>query len=220
MAEPQTTSQESAKIQVRESGDGARRAAAEPRSFAEGQPAAGMTPPAAVEAGRAMAESARRSGLEALDSFFGLQMDMNRWFDDMWRQMTGFGAFPGLRAARPFAAFSPAPLIGLPPTDVRETDKAYTLSVELPGLRKEDIDVHARNGLISICGHKAEQGEEATSAYRLSERRFGRFERTFPIPGDADAKAVDASFRDGLLTITLPKRVEAAAQGEQIKIKG
>jgi len=220
MADPQTIPQESAKVQVRDVGaDAARRPAAEPRSFAEAPVSLGMTTPVAVEAGRAMAETARRSGMEALGSFVSLQMDMNRWIDDLWRQMTGFAASSGLRTARPFAGFSAAPLIGLPPCDLRETDKAYTLSVELPGLSKNDIDVQMRNGFITVCGRKLEETEEAHAAYRVSERRFGHFERTFPIPDDADSARIDASFREGLLTIVLPKRAEAAAPAERIRIK-
>jgi len=220
MADPQANPQESAKIQVRDtSAEGARRPAAEPRAFSESQAPAGMTPPVAVEAGRAMAETARRSGLEALDSFFGLQMEMNRWFDDLWRQTTGFGAFPGLRTARPFAAFNAAPLIGLPPADLRESEKAYSLSIELPGLSKDDIDIQLRNGLITVCGRKVEEAEEANASYRVSERRFGRFERTFPIPNDADPARIDASFRDGLLSIALPKRADASGASEHVQIK-
>lgn len=220
MADPQATPQESAKIQVRDTtGDGARRPAAETRSFNEGQAPAGMTAPVAVEAGRAMAESARRSGMEALDSFFGMQLEMNRWLDDAWRQMTGFGAFPSLRPARPFAGFNAAPLMGLPAADLRETDKAYSLSIELAGLTKDDIDVSINGGQITVCGRKAEEAEEANAAYRVSERRFGRFERSFPIPTDAEPSRIEATFRDGLLSITLPKHADAASSAEHVKIK-
>ena len=134
--------------------------------------------------------------------------------------MTGFGLFPALRAARPFAAQGAAPLFGLPATDIKETDKAYLLDVELPGLTREDVDLSIEGDMLSICGHKAETRDDAGAAYRISERRFGRFERGFPLPADVERDKIAAEFRDGVLKITLPRNAEAAPHKSKIEIKG
>ncbi|HLI66016.1 MAG TPA: Hsp20/alpha crystallin family protein, partial [Caulobacteraceae bacterium] len=155
-----------------------------------------------------------------LDPLAEMQMEMNRWFDEAVRHMAGFGFFPPLLAARPFAGASPAPLFGLPPTDVKETKDAYVLAVELPGLAREDVEVALDGDRITLCGHKAEDRAEATASYRISERRFGHFERSFPIPDDVARSEIEAAFKDGLLKITLPRQEAASAKRSRIEIHG
>jgi HSP20 family protein len=179
----------------------------------------------AGQAGRQLAQSARRGGQEvadlwraSLEPFALMSMDVNRLFEDLWRQATGMAAMPALRAARPFAVQGAAPLFGQPATDAKETDQAYLLTVELPGLKREDIDLQLRNEAILISGHKAEEKDTAGSTYRISERRFGRFERSFPIPPDVDREHIAAEFKDGVLKVTLPKSQEAGQQNVKIDV--
>jgi HSP20 family protein len=167
------------------------------------------------QAGRHLAEAWSRS----FDPFLAFQMDVNRWFDELWRQTTGLSVHAPMRTGRPLSAFAPAALLGQPAADLRETDKAYELAVELPGLTREDIDVSLDRNALTIRGHKAEQRAEGTGAYRVSERRFGSFERAFPLPDDIDRNAIEATFRDGLLAITLPKNQEAASSRSRIEIR-
>ena len=96
---------------------------------------------------------------------------------------------------------------------------AYELAVELPGLTREDIDISLRGDALTIQGQKAEESEDTQASYRVSERRFGRFERTFALPDDVDTSKIDASFRDGVLRIALPKTPEAAERQLKIEIK-
>lgn len=175
---------------------------------------------------RQIAESGRQTTFEIADLWrdaFGpilkTQLEMNRLFDQVWRQATGLGAFPGLSAARPFAALSPAPLFGLPPADLKETARAYELVVEVPGLAREDLDLKILGDLLVLTGRKAEEKVEGSAAYRVSERRFGRFERSFPIPPDVRREALEAAYADGLLRITLPKTGEAAPAGASVPIR-
>jgi len=148
--------------------------------------------------------------------FYTVQMEMMRWLDDLWRETTG-----GLRPAQPSRALSIAPLVGLPPADVKETGQAYTLCVELPGLAKDDVGLSIQHDMLVLSGHKAEEREEASAAYRLSERRFGRFERSFPLPPDVLRGQLDATFKDGVLRIVLPRDGQLTAQGHaQIPIHG
>jgi HSP20 family protein len=172
----------------------------------------------AAERGRQAASEVATSWRGAFVPFLAMQLEMNRWFDDLWRQATGLGAFPALRTARPFGALGAAPMLGLPPMDVKETQDAYVLYTELPGLTRDDVDLQTRGDLLLISGHKAEEKEDGGCAYRLSERRFGRFDRSFPIPADADRNRIAAGFRDGVLTVTLPKTRAAAEDRTRIEI--
>lgn len=181
----------------------------------------------AAETGRHLAETGRRAGREvaenwraSMEPFTAMQMEMNRWFDDAFRQVAGFGLFPALRAARPFATQGAAPLFGLPATDLKETDQAYLLDVELPGLSREDVDLAVNGDMLTLSGHKAETRDDASASYRISERRFGRFERAFPIPDDVQRDQIQAQFRDGVLKITLPRNPEAGPRRAKIEIKG
>ncbi|HLK26481.1 MAG TPA: Hsp20/alpha crystallin family protein [Caulobacteraceae bacterium] len=203
----------------------------EPRSFrgdGEGESPAAEGIRQAGEAGRQLADTGRRAGREVMESwrssfepFQAMQMEFSRLFDDAFRQFAGFGLFPSpLRAARPFAGISPAPLFGLPATDVKETDAAHVLAIELPGLSRDDVDITLDGDVLTVSGHKSEEREDGSTAYRVSERRYGRFERSFPIPPDVQRSAIEAEFKDGLLKITLPRDPAATARRSRIEIKG
>lgn len=173
---------------------------------------------AAGERGRALTREAAGNWRAAAEPFMAMHMEMNRWFDELWRQAAGFGALPSLHTARPFLA-SPASMLGLPPTDIMETDGAYKLCIELPGLTDDNIDLQIRGDALLVSGHKSEDKANAGSTFRISERRFGSFERTFPIPPDVDRDKIEAAFRDGVLTVTLPKSAEAGPARRTIEIK-
>ena len=236
MAEPQTTEIPVDKARSRSSTD-SNAYKGEERSFAAADTALRATHEAASMArgvSQTAADAARvagRRGRETVqdvadnwrdvaDSIFGMQMDLNRWVEDFWRQATGFEAFPGLRPARPFAGFTAAPMLGLPPVDLKEREDAYQLSVELPGLTREEVDVEIRGDTLRLTGHKAEEKDDRGAAYRVSERRFGRFERRFPLPARVERSKIEARFKDGVLTITLPKTGGALATAEKVAIKG
>jgi HSP20 family protein len=157
-----------------------------------------------------------RSSLEPLP---GLQLEMTRMFDDFWRGAFGLGGFPTMRASRPFAGLGAASLFGQPPVDVKETEAAYLLAIEAPGLDADDLDVALDGDSLTVRGHKAEEREDATAAYRISERRFGRFERRFPITGDVDRQNIEAQYRDGVLKITLPKHGQSERPRTRIEVQ-
>ncbi|HUZ12900.1 MAG TPA: Hsp20/alpha crystallin family protein [Caulobacteraceae bacterium] len=170
---------------------------------------------AGAEAGRNVAESWRRT----FDPFMAFQLDVNRWFDDFWRQAVGFDGVPALRMLRPFGHMGAGGLFGPPPADLKETKDAYLLSLELPGLARDDVDISLQGDMLNVCGQKIEENEDASSAYRVSERRFGRFERSFPLPPDADRGRIEAQFRDGVLKISLAKRPGATPPRSKIEIR-
>jgi len=90
-----------------------------------------------------------------------------------------------------------------PPVDLYETSGAFVLTAELPGLTRDDIDIHAEETRIVIRGERA--GHVPCEQYHRVERGHGRFSRAFMLPEPIDIEAVTADLKDGLLTITIPK---------------
>jgi HSP20 family protein len=203
-------------------------AAGERRSFREeaeasSRPAhAGGSAAAALEqARRELEQAGARAGhwgpnlmSRQLDPILRMQTDMIHWFDDLWRE-TAAAWWPGQR----LAAMSTAPLFGHPPSEVKETERAYTLSIELPGMAREDLNVTLDGDILVVGGVKHESRRESGTAYRLNERRYGSFERSFPLPDDVNREGLSASFTDGVLNVTLPKDGRAAKRS-QVQIRG
>jgi HSP20 family protein len=90
-----------------------------------------------------------------------------------------------------------------PPVDLYETGGAFVLTAELPGLNRDDIEIHAEESRVVIRGERA--GQVPCEQYHRVERGHGRFSRAFLLPEPIDVEAVTADLKDGLLTITLPK---------------
>ena len=106
-----------------------------------------------------------------------------------------------------------------PPLDVYEDKDHFTVKAELPGMKKEDIEVSFHDGSLSISGErKTETKHEDAEVYR-SERFFGRFQRTVSLPATVAADKVKATYKDGVLTITLPKAEEVRPKTITVKAK-
>ena len=106
-----------------------------------------------------------------------------------------------------------------PRVDVSETDKSIEVSADLPGVDEKDIKVELRNGVLWLSGEKrCASKEESKNLYR-SERYFGAFERGISLPCDVEKGKVDASYKDGVLKVTLPKTPAAREEVTQIKVK-
>jgi HSP20 family protein len=142
---------------------------------------------------------------------------------DPWSGIGEWGPFPGrmgrfmddlLREWR-----IPARAQGvMPAMDVSENDNQYTISVELPGVGKEDVHVEFGEGMVTVRGEKRSEHEEKRDQRRYAERSYGVFSRSFRLPADADADRIDASFKDGVLTLRVPKT--EASKPKTISIKG
>lgn len=104
-----------------------------------------------------------------------------------------------------------------PAVDVLEDDQSVTVSAELPGLRKEDVQIQFENGLLSISGEKCEESEKKGRTFHRVERRFGAFNRVFALPQGANVDKAEAEFKDGVLTIRMPLREEAKPKVLKIK---
>ncbi|MEL6964136.1 MAG: Hsp20/alpha crystallin family protein, partial [Pseudomonadota bacterium] len=106
----------------------------------------------------------------------------------------------------------------MPTIDVSETDKELTIEAELPGVDTADIGLTLMDNVLTIRGEKKE--EKKNKDYHLTERTYGSFSRSMTLPFDADSTKVKAAFKDGVLTITLPKPPEVEASVKKIDIKG
>jgi HSP20 family protein len=105
------------------------------------------------------------------------------------------------------------------PADVHETADAIHVSIEVPGLKSQDIELTIENGVLTVAGEKkVEREENREQNYRLYERRYGRFERSFRVPSNVRTDQVSANYEDGVLRITLPKTEEARPR--RIEING
>ena len=107
----------------------------------------------------------------------------------------------------------------MPAVDVAESEKSYEIKAELPGMDEKDIEVKVTDGSLTIKGEKQEEREEKERDYYLQERRYGSFERSFELPESVDPDRIEASFKKGVLTVTLPKKAEAQKPAKKIEVK-
>jgi HSP20 family protein len=139
---------------------------------------------------------------ENVNPFLALHREMNRMFDDFSRSFD----LPTM--------FSQGWSGGWPHVEVAEIDDNVKVVAELPGLEEKDIEVTLHNGMLTLKGEK--KSESQGSVY--SERWHGQFERSLQLGPDVDPEKVNAAFRNGVLTITVPKRPEAQRQVKRIPI--
>jgi HSP20 family protein len=144
-----------------------------------------------------------------------LRKEIDRLFDDFGQ---GFWRSP-FRALADFEPLWPSKLTSSFAVDVTETDKAYEITAELPGMDEKNIDVKLVNGGLTIKGEKKDEKEEKKKDYYVSERRYGSFERYFRLPDSVDTDKIEANFKKGVLTVTLPKKAEAQKPAKKIDVK-
>ncbi len=106
-----------------------------------------------------------------------------------------------------------------PAVDVAETEKAYEITAELPGMDEKNVEVKFADGVLTIKGEKQEEKEEKKKDYYLSERSYGSFQRAFQVPDGVDADKIEATFKNGVLTVTMPKSAEAQKSAKKITVK-
>ncbi|MCX7816311.1 MAG: Hsp20/alpha crystallin family protein [Syntrophales bacterium] len=139
--------------------------------------------------------------------FYRLQRELNRLFDDFFR---GFGSVTPFEGE--FGRFVPS-------IDVREDEKEFVVQAELPGMDENDVEVLLTDDTLTIRGEKKEEKEDRKKGYYHAERTYGAFSRTIPLPEGVDTKKAEATFKKGVLSITLPKTDEARSRVKKITIK-
>jgi HSP20 family protein len=114
------------------------------------------------------------------------------------------------RPAQKVETFTPA-------VNEKVTEKGYILEIDLPGVKKENIEISVNEGILTISGERKLEKKEEGENYTRIESFFGRFERSFKLPADADAENIEAEYKDGVLKIFIPKKQKA--EGKKIEIK-
>lgn len=139
------------------------------------------------------------------DPFMTLHREMNRLFDDVFR---GF-EIPSLSGMSRMGT-------GWPHVEVVDTDKDLRISAELPGMEDKDVEVLMNDGVLTIRGEKKSEIEDKERAF--SERTYGRFERRIPLAWEVEEDKIEATFRNGVLTVTLPKAPQTTPPVKRIAI--
>ncbi|PUB12435.1 Hsp20/alpha crystallin family protein [Yoonia sediminilitoris] len=143
----------------------------------------------------------------AVNPMVSLQRDINHVFDDFWRKVE--------------SDWNGGDAVGMsgPSTDITETEKSIDVSIELPGMTEKDIDISLSSNAMTIRGEKKVEHEEERKGIYMSERSYGSFYRTVPLPAGVDPDKADAKFKNGVLTVSLPKTAEAQANIKRIPVK-
>ena len=127
-------------------------------------------------------------------------------FEDMWDPF--FGHWPRLRLTERFC----------PCVDVSETEKDMIIKAEIPGIDAKDIDITLKDGLLSIKGEKKQEKEEKDEHYRRTERYYGSFTRNLRLPYEVEEDKIKADYKEGVLTIKVPKTEKAKEKHIKISI--
>jgi HSP20 family protein len=132
-----------------------------------------------------------------------LQREVQNLFDRTWgragREPTSFGSF-------------------IPPTDIRETKNEYVVHMDLPGIDQKDVHVGMENDVLTVRGERRSEEEKKDECLSCSERAYGTFVRSFSLPGTADAEKITAAYKNGVLTVTIPKREEAKPRSIKVEV--
>ncbi len=142
------------------------------------------------------------------DPFSLLQREVNRAFDEVFRGFPAVG-----RGAAGLGGFAPT-------LDVRETEQGLEIAAELPGMSEQDIELRLEGDLLTLAGEKKDERSQDQGGLHLTERSFGRFQRAFRLPFQADPTQVQAQFDKGVLRIALPRPQQQGGGRIQIQAGG
>lgn len=153
-----------------------------------------------------VAPSPVRSGSEMIEPFDSIRSEFDRLFD----AMQGRGAFTSRRKE----GFEPL----RPKVDISEAEKEYTVQAELPGIEMEDVAIEVVAGKVRISAEKRQDKESDDAGYHCVERAYGMIQRVLSLPEDADPENIDATFKNGVLTLRIPKQPARVAEGHRVNV--
>lgn len=152
---------------------------------------------------------------EGWGPLLSLRDEIDRLFDDIgagaWRRPLSHRVDSHLPTAGTWAV--------TPAIELIDRSNDYLITAELPGMTPETVEIKLTDGSITIRGEKSEARKEEQADYLLSERRYGAFHRSLPLPAGIDTDAIAASFANGVLTVTLPKLPDTKQQERKIEVK-
>ena len=105
-----------------------------------------------------------------------------------------------------------------PSVDVSEDNNTYTITADLPGISKKDINMNVKENVLRISGERKNANDKKTSTYFRTERGFGTFSRSFQLPNNVNDKKITADFKNGVLTVIIPKSEEIKVKNIEIKV--
>ena len=126
------------------------------------------------------------------------------WFPELYEPFRNFGR----KVSEWFA----------PRSEASASSDDYEISVELPGVKLEDVDVSVHDNVISITGEKRYEHAESGRTFFFSEREYGAFQRSFKLPPDADPNGIDANFSDGVLNLRVKKQLQKQSKGKKVTV--
>jgi Molecular chaperone (small heat shock protein) len=145
-------------------------------------------------------------------------LQVYRPFRDLWSLPDELGRlFWGLNRFEP-EVNSESPLSWTPAVDVAEDEEAMHIRADLPGLKREQVKINVRDGVLTLSGEKKFEEEKKTDNYYRLERSYGSFARSFTLPNTVDVEKIRASMKDGVLELTVPKKPEAKAREIKVDI--
>lgn len=151
------------------------------------------------------------------DFFGNLRDEIDRVFEDFDRGWLGVPMRWRGFGMEPFRREGPA-MAMVPSVDVVEKDNMFEVTADLPGVDEKNVEVKLSGDILTIKGQREERKEEKKQDYYLCERQFGAFERSFQVPENVDSSKIDASFKNGVLTLSLPKKPGAIKAEKKISI--
>lgn len=104
-----------------------------------------------------------------------------------------------------------------PSTDVVETENQFEVTLDLPGMKPEEVKVELTNGDLRISGERKEEKEEKGETFHRTERHYGEFRRTIPLPGNVDREEIEGEYKEGVLKVTIPKTEESKPKHIEVK---
>ena len=143
----------------------------------------------------------------AFSPLMRLHGEIDRMFDSFFRDF-------GMQL--PDAASGGTPALLKPSVDIAENDRHYTITVEVPGVSEDDVQLSLTGRTLTISGEKRQEKTDEDRNWHRVERSYGAFRRVLSLPTDADQDDIQARFRNGVLTITIPRKAEARAQDERV----
>ncbi|MDR3615814.1 MAG: Hsp20/alpha crystallin family protein [Candidatus Obscuribacterales bacterium] len=145
---------------------------------------------------------------------YSLQREMNRIFDDFFRSPTweSLDQLPNFANEKFWGDVTPR-------VDMTETDKELLVKVELPGMTEKDVEISINRDLLTISGEKKQEKEDSEKGCYRMERQFGSFTRTIPLPYEIEMDKSEAIYKNGVLSIKMPRSVEQHRAAKSIPVK-
>ena len=135
-----------------------------------------------------------------------------RFYEDFRREMNQLmNSFLGGQEA------TEQPVGFIPRANVAETEDRYEVTLEVPGMKPEDIAVELKEGQLWVSGERKREEQAKGKAYRRIERQYGQFQRVIPLEGPTEADKVEATYKDGILSVTVPKSEKAKPKRVEVK---